>query len=55
MRRLLRECFRLSQDKVVSGIDLVIVPKRRLDPRSLDLAMVQAEMLPLLATVARSR
>ncbi len=53
VRRLVRECFRLAQHQVVSGFDLVIVPKRGLNPRSLDLAKVQEELLPLIERLAK--
>ena len=52
VRRLIRECFRLGQTSVTGGFDFVVVPKRSLNPRTLDLETVQGELLPLLRTVA---
>lgn len=48
LRRLLRECVRLLQPGVRSGVDFVLVPRRGLDPRKLTLDGVRAEVLPLL-------
>ena len=48
VRRLIRESFRLEQALVPEGYDYVVVPKRRLAPRSATLAMVRAELAPLL-------
>lgn len=48
VRRLIKESIRLGQHSISPGFDIVIVPKRRLDPRSLTLAQVSAELLPLL-------
>ncbi|MDR2077153.1 MAG: ribonuclease P protein component [Desulfovibrio sp.] len=48
VRRLLRECVRLLRPGVSSGFDLVLVPRRGLDPRKLTLERVRAEVLPLL-------
>ncbi|MDR1360302.1 MAG: ribonuclease P protein component [Deltaproteobacteria bacterium] len=48
VRRLIRECVRLLRPEVRSGFDLVVVPRRGLDPRGLTLEAVRAEVLPLL-------
>ncbi len=48
IRRLIRESFRLAQAHVPAGYDYVVVPKRRLAPRTATLATVSAELLPLL-------
>lgn len=52
VRRLIREFFRLERDKVAPGHDVVVVPKRCLDPNVITLAMVRAELLPLLRALA---
>lgn len=51
VRRLIRECFRLEQALVPEGYDYVVVPKRRLVPQAANLAMVRAELVPLLRAV----
>jgi ribonuclease P protein component len=48
VRRLLRECIRLLRPGVRSGFDVVVVPRRGLDPRRLTLEGVRAEIFPLL-------
>ena len=53
VRRLVRECFRLAQERVPGGYDYVVVPKRSLNPRALSLHSVLGELLPLLRTFAR--
>ena len=48
VRRLIKESFRLAQHAVRPGYDFVVVPKRGLNPRTLSLADVSAELLFLL-------
>lgn len=55
VRRLVRECFRLEQARVPGGYDYVVVPKRGLVPRSLSLARVRDDLLPLLQSLADKR
>jgi len=52
VRRLIRECFRLADTQVPGGYDYVVVPKRGIDPRVLDLGRVSADLLPLLLSLA---
>ena len=52
IRRLVRECFRLAQERVAHGYDYVVVPKRCLVPQAATLASVSGELLPLLRAVA---
>lgn len=47
-RRLIRESFRLAQTQIPDGYDYVIVPKRGLDPRALNLQRVSSELSSLL-------
>lgn len=47
VKRLVRETFRLAQWDLPPGFDLVVVPKRGLDPRTLSLGMVEGELAPL--------
>jgi ribonuclease P protein component len=50
IKRVVREFFRLHQRDMPQGLDLVVVPKRSLDPRKLTLAGLTREFLPLLRT-----
>jgi len=50
IKRLVREFFRLHQRSIPQGLDIVVVPKRSLDPRSLTLAGLTRELLPLMRT-----
>jgi ribonuclease P protein component len=52
VRRLVRECFRHAQHTLPGGCDYVVVPKRNLEPRTLTLAIVRADLLPLLRALA---
>lgn len=51
VKRLLREFFRLHQDVLPCTADLVVVPKRHMDPERLTLSSLVTEFLPLLASV----
>lgn len=53
VRRLVRECFRLEQEQVPGGYDYVVVPKRGLAPRTLNLDLVREDLLPLLRSLAK--
>jgi ribonuclease P protein component len=48
IKRIVRECFRLHQYAIPQGLDIVVVPKRSLDPRDLTLAGLIREFLPLM-------
>ena len=50
VKRLVREFFRLHQRGIAQGLDIVVVPKRSLDPRKLTLAGLTRELLPLMRT-----
>lgn len=52
VKRVLREFFRLHQALLPSMADLVVVPKRHMDPRRLTLSGLEAEFLPLLGVLA---
>ncbi len=53
-KRVLREFFRLYQDDMPGGMDLVVVPKRRLDPRRVTLDLAVQELLPLMREIRDS-
>jgi ribonuclease P protein component len=53
VRRVLREFFRLNQAMLGKPLDIVVVPKRSLDPRRIDLALVEQEFLPALSRLDR--
>ena len=47
IKRVVRECFRLHRYDIPDGLDIVVVPKRRLDARSLTMAMAVEDFLPI--------
>lgn len=53
VRRVLREFFRLRQAMLVRPLDIVVVPKRNLDPKRMDMALAEQEFLPVLERLAR--
>lgn len=53
VRRVLREFFRLHQAMIEKPLDIVVVPKRNLDPKSIDMALVEQEFLPALSRLVR--
>ncbi len=53
VRRVVREFFRLHQAMIEQALDIVVVPKRSLDPKSIDMALVEQEFLPVLSRLAR--
>ena len=44
IRRVLREFFRLHQEEIDRPLDIVVVPKRNLDPKTVDLALVEQDI-----------
>jgi len=55
IKRVVREFFRLNQTDVPDGLDLVIVPKRSLDVRRLDLDLATQDLKPLLTRLKTAR
>ena len=53
IKRLVREFFRLHGPELTLPLDVVVVPKRHVDTRSLDLDAVAADLGPLLAKIRR--
>jgi len=53
VKRILREFFRLTLASSAVPLDIVIVPKRNLDPQTLGLAETTAELTPLCARIVR--
>jgi ribonuclease P protein component len=49
IRRLLKEFFRLHRGDLVQGVDLVVTPKRGIDPEQLGFVSVAAEFMALFA------
>jgi ribonuclease P protein component len=49
-KRLIREAFRLSQEKLPAGIDLVVRPQKGAEP---ELAAISASLVALAARIAR--
>lgn len=48
IKRVLREFFRLHQHELAAHMDFVVIPKRHVDARSIDLRQVDAELVPML-------
>lgn len=53
VKRLIREFFRCSRGNIGPGLDVVVVPKRGIDVRSLTLQDLTHELAPLLRKAAR--
>ncbi len=51
VKRVLRAFLRLHQNEMPMGMDVVIVPKRRLDPGRVTLDLVAEDLLPLIYEV----
>ena len=51
IKRVVREFFRLHQQDVPDGLDMVIVPKRSLDVARLNLDLATKDLTPLLARI----
>ena len=51
VKRVIREFFRLNQREVCDGFDVVVVPKRSLNPERVSLDMVSQELLPIIQNV----
>ncbi len=54
IKRLLREFFRLNRDRIQTPVDYVVVPKRHVDAKRLDMDTVREELLPLLDRTQRA-
>lgn len=52
VRRLIREVFRLEQEQISAGHDIVVVPKKGTNPRELSFSSLQGELLPILKKIA---
>ncbi len=56
IKRLVREFFRLHQERISLPLDMVVIPKKAIDVNRLDFAQVQSELTPLLRKIhARTR
>jgi ribonuclease P protein component len=53
IKRVLREIFRLRQAALVPGYDLVVTPKRTLQPKLMTLAVAEQEFGPLFTSLSR--
>ncbi len=53
VKRVIREFFRLHQHEFDAPVDVVVVPKRKLDPAAVGLDMVTEELLPIMRRVSR--
>lgn len=55
IKRLVREAFRLNAERVPQGFDVVVIPKRGIDPRLLTYTQVAGELLALFPAIASGR
>ena len=53
VKRVVRECFRLCAPQAMTGLDVVVVAKKCLDPRRLDLHQAMSDLRPLLVRMAK--
>lgn len=53
VKRVLRECFRLCAPRAVSGLDIVVVAKKSLDPGLITLPLACRDLVPLLERMAK--
>lgn len=53
VKRVVREYFRLHQHELELPLDMAVVPKRKLDPRQLDLALAGKEFGPILSRMRK--
>ncbi|MCC8194040.1 MAG: ribonuclease P protein component [Deltaproteobacteria bacterium] len=53
VKGVVREFFWLIQERLAQVVDIVVVPKRTLNPSELSLAVAGQEFLPLLPVIAR--
>lgn len=51
VKRVVREFFRRNQAFIRDGFDLVIVPKRTLQPKDLTYAVAEQELTPLFTSL----
>lgn len=47
IKRVIREFFRLNQNKFLVRADIIIVPKRALDGRKITMGLAEKELLPV--------
>ncbi len=48
IKRVIREFFRLNQEKFKMRTDVIFIPKRNLDGRRINYALAEKELLPLI-------
>lgn len=51
VKRVVREFFRLNQQRLRYPVDVVVVAKRGLDPERIDLARTTEELAPLIGRI----
>jgi ribonuclease P protein component len=51
VKRVLREFFRLNQTDMPPAVDVVVVAKRNLEPRTIDLASASKELTPIMSRI----
>jgi ribonuclease P protein component len=55
VKRLLREFFRINQAELPLGVDIVAAARKSLDPRRMNYADLEQELLPLLNGLLKCR
>lgn len=55
LRRLIREYFRLYQKNIPNGCDIVVVPKRGVDPAIMNLSLIAEELMEFTRKLSASR
>ena len=53
VKRVLREFFRLYHQIITEAVDIVVIPKRSLQPMRLTLDMAAGELVPVLTQAVR--
>ncbi len=53
IKRVVRDFFRRHQEEILLPLDIVVVPKRSLDPKRLTLSQATNEFAPLLSAAQR--
>ncbi|WP_245577854.1 ribonuclease P protein component [Maridesulfovibrio bastinii] len=53
IKRVMREFFRINQQKFQTRLDIVFVPKRSLDGRKISFGLAEKELLPVVERINR--
>ena len=53
VKRILKEFFRLNQHRLDMDVDIVVVPKKHLQPEKLSYARVDRELSPVVSRICK--